>query len=231
LNSRCLAVIVASLFLMVGVDLRAQPAPAPEPDDVERLLARIEHSLEAGDVFGYLDLVAGTANRARAIDFSRSEIQPGATRAVIKERDRIPFGSSVSPDGYRLVVDVFVEFGQSGREATWRLDVQRLGGVWQIFDAERLTVVERLYRISLDGTRQFQAEPDRQRRGSRPRARYRPCVLRVVRRGRDGGRARRSRRNAISSAARDREGPGEDLLRQRDARRSVHGGVRQNGPV
>ena len=54
-------------------------------------------------------------------------------------------------------MDVFVEFGRSGREATWRLDVQRLGGVWQIFDAERLTVVERLFRISLDGTRQFNA--------------------------------------------------------------------------
>jgi hypothetical protein len=155
LNSRCLAVIAAALFLMAGVDVRAQPAP--ESDEVQRLLVRIEHSLEAGDVFGYLDLVAGTANRTRAVDFSRSEIQPGATRAVIKERDRIPFGSSVSPDGYRLVVDVFVEFGQSGREATWRLDVQRLGGVWQILDAERLTVVERLFRISIDGTRQFQA--------------------------------------------------------------------------
>jgi len=140
---------------MVGVDVRAQPAP--EPDDVQRLLVRIEQSLEAGDVFGYLDLVAGTANRARAIDFSRSEIQPGATRAVIKERDRIPFGSTVSPDGYRLIVDVFVEFSQSGREATWRLDVQRLGGVWQIFDAERLTVVEHLFRISLDEARQFNA--------------------------------------------------------------------------
>ena len=142
---------------MVGVDVRAQPSPAPEPDDVQRLLVQIEHSVEAGDVFGYLDLVAGTANRARAIDFSRSEIQPGATRAVIKERDRIPFGSTVSPDGYRLVVDVFVEFSQSGREATWRLDVQRLGGVWQIFDAERLTVVEHLFRISLDEARQFNA--------------------------------------------------------------------------
>jgi hypothetical protein len=157
LNSRCLAVIVASLFLMVGVDVRAQPAPAPEPDDVQRLLVRIEQSVQAGDVFRYLDLVAGTANRARAIDFSRSEIQPGATRAVIKERDRIPFGSTASPDGYRLVVDVFVEFNQSGREATWRLDVQRLGGVWQIFDAERLTVVEHLFRISLDEARQFNA--------------------------------------------------------------------------
>jgi hypothetical protein len=33
----------------------------------------------------------------------------------------------------------------------------RLGGVWQIFDAERLTVVEHLYRISLDGAREFSA--------------------------------------------------------------------------
>src|SRR5438093_262861 len=88
---------------------------------------------------------------------SRTYSRPNATRTVIKERDRIPFGSTISPDGYRLVVDVFVEFGQRGREATWRLDVQRLAGVWQIFDAERLTVVERLYRISLDGTRQFNA--------------------------------------------------------------------------
>jgi len=121
------------------------------------LLARVERIVQSGDVFGYLDLVAGTANRARAIDFSRSEIQPGATRVVVKERDRIPFGSSIAPDGYRLVVDVFVEFGQRGRESTWRLDVMRLGGVWQIFDAERLTVVERLYRISLDGAHEFSA--------------------------------------------------------------------------
>jgi hypothetical protein len=155
LNSRCLAVIVASLFLTIGPDVRGQPAPAP--DDIQQLLTRVEQTVQSGDVFGYLDMVAGTANRARAIDFSRSEIQPGATRVVVKERDRVPFGSSTSPDGYRLVVDVFVEFGQRGREATWRLDVLRLGGVWQIFDAERLTVVERLYRISLDGTRQFSA--------------------------------------------------------------------------
>jgi hypothetical protein len=155
LNSRHLAVIVATLFLTIGPRVGAQSAPAPE--DVQQLLARVERIVQSGDVFGYLDLVAGTANRARAIDFSRSEIQPGATRVVVKERDRIPFGSSIAPDGYRLIVDVFVEFGQRGRESTWRLDVMRLGGVWQIFDAERLTVVERLYRISLDGAHEFSA--------------------------------------------------------------------------
>jgi peptidase M1-like protein len=148
-------VIVATLLLTAGIDVRAQPAAAS--DDVQGLLTRVEQILQSGDVFGYLDLVTGSANRARAIDFSRSEIQPGATRAVVKERDRTAFGSTTSPDGYRLVVDVFVEFGQRAREATWRLDVMRIGGVWQIFDAERLTVVERLYRISLDGSRQFNA--------------------------------------------------------------------------
>jgi Peptidase family M1 domain len=157
LISRCLAIIVASLCLTAGGAARAQPPSPPEADDVQRLLTRIERLVGAGDVFGYLDLVAGTANRARAVDFSRSEIQPGATRAVVKERDRTPFGSTTNPDGYRLIVDVFAEFGQRGREATWRLDVQRRGGAWEIFDAERLTVVERLYRISLDGNRQFNA--------------------------------------------------------------------------
>ena len=157
MNSRCLAVLVASLLLLTSADVRAQPIPASEPDDIQRFLMRIEQIVGAGDVFGYLDLVAGTANRARAIDFSRSEIQPGATRAVVKERDRVPFGSTANPDGYRLVVDVFVEFGQRGREATWQLDIQRRDGVWQVLDAERMSAVERLYRISLDTTRQFNA--------------------------------------------------------------------------
>jgi Peptidase family M1 domain len=157
LNRRCLTAIAVLFCLLSALEVCAQQAPAPEPDDVQRLLARVEELLRGGDVFGYLDLVSGNANRARAIDFSRSEIQPGATRVVVKERDRVPFGSTIRPDGYRLFVDVFVEFGQRAREASWRLDVQRVGGVWQIFDAERLSGVERMFKVSLDGTRQYNA--------------------------------------------------------------------------
>ena len=82
---------------------------------------------------------------------------PGATRAVIRERDRVPFGSSLTPGGYRLVVDVFVEFGSRARVASWQLDVQKTAGGLQIIDAERLTSVENLYRIALDTTKQFAA--------------------------------------------------------------------------
>ena len=81
--------------------------------------------MQSGDLLAYLDLVSGVTNRTRAIDFARAEICAGAHRAVIRERDRIPFGSSLEPAGYRVVVDVFVEFGARARVATWQLDLQR----------------------------------------------------------------------------------------------------------
>ena len=130
----------------------------PSPDDaVQLLLHRLEGIVQAGDLLGYLDVVSGAANRARAIDFARTEILPGATRAAVRERDRLPFGSSLNPSGYRLVVDVFVEFGSRARVATWQLDVQGTEAGWQITAAERLTSVENLFHLTLDTARQFTA--------------------------------------------------------------------------
>jgi hypothetical protein len=128
-----------------------------DDDAVERLLHQLEPIVQSGDLIGYLDLVSGATNRTRAIDFGRSELVPGATRAVIRERDRVPFGSSLTPGGYRLVVDVFVEFGSRARVATWQIDVQRTAAGLQILNAERLTSVDNLFRIALDTTKQFAA--------------------------------------------------------------------------
>jgi hypothetical protein len=128
-----------------------------DADAIQRLLFRLEPIVQSGDLLAYLDMVSGVTNRTRAIDFARAEIYAGATRAVIRERDRIPFGSSLQPTGYRVVVDVFVEFGTRARVATWQLDVQRAEGSWQILDAQRLTSVENLFRLSLDTKQQFVA--------------------------------------------------------------------------
>ena len=159
------AALAISMYLLLAGDARAQAQPTPPApgataadDPVQRLLQQqLEPVVQAGDLLGYLDLVAGTANRARAIDFGHSEILPGATRAVIQERDRIAFGSSIDPGGYRVAVDVFVEFGQRARIATWQLDIQHRGESWQIVDQERLTSVENLYRLTLDSTKQYTA--------------------------------------------------------------------------
>ncbi len=138
---------------------RAQTPPlaASTPDDVQRLLTQLEHLVLTGDVVGYLDLVSGSANRVRATEFGRSEFQSGATRAVVRERERIPFGSSENPTGYRVVADVFTEFGSRGRVATWQLDVQRRSEGLEIYDEQRLSTVERLYRISIEPNQEFAA--------------------------------------------------------------------------
>jgi hypothetical protein len=153
-----------SLVLALAAPVQAQQpaaaaAAAPVEDDaaVQALLQRLEPVVQSGDLLGYLDLVAGAANRGRATDFGRSEILSGATRAVIRERDRVPFGSSLRPGGYRVIVDVFVEFGKRARVATWQLDIQRTDGPWQIIDQERLTSVENLYRVALDTSKQYAA--------------------------------------------------------------------------
>src|SRR5262249_17852862 len=156
-----ISAVVAAACLGVALIARAQvPAPpAPAPDQVQQFLSRLEQIVRTGDVLGYLDLVSGNANRSRATDFSRTEIQPGATRAVVKERERIPFGSTERPTGYRLVVDVFIEFGDMGRVATWQIDLQRRSdGTLEIFDQVRLTTVDRLFRLSLSDERQFSAQ-------------------------------------------------------------------------
>ena len=159
--------LCVSLAFALGAPVQAQQPvtgatatpTAPVEDDaaVQALLRRLEAVVQSGDLLGYLDLVAGAANRARAIDFGRSDILPGATRAAIRERDRVPFGGSLRPGGYRIVVDVFVEFGQRARVATWQLDIQRRDGPWQIVDQERLTSVENLYRVALDTSKQYAA--------------------------------------------------------------------------
>jgi len=152
---------IAVLTCLAGALSAAAQVPAqaaPAPDNVQRLLNHLEDLVLAGDVVGYLDLVPGNANRARAVDFSRTEIQSGATRAVVKERERMPFGSTLEPTGYRVIADVFVEYGALGRVATWQMDLQRRGDELEIFDQRRLTSVERLFRLSLDDERQFAAQ-------------------------------------------------------------------------
>ena len=150
--------MLACLACAQSVFAQAQPSsPASGPDDVQLLLTQLEQLVLSGDVVGYLDVVAGNANRVRATEFARTEFQTGATRAVIKERERIPYGSSEKPTGYRVVADVFTQFGSRARVATWQLDLQKREDGLSIFDEQRLSTVERLYHIALDPERQFAA--------------------------------------------------------------------------
>ena len=82
---------------------------------------------------------------------------PGATRVTVKERDREPLRGTLPGNGYRLSVDVFVEFGQRARNTTWQLEIKRVGDGWGIAGQDRMAQVENLNRLSLNAAKQFDA--------------------------------------------------------------------------
>ena len=141
----------------VVVPLRAQNA-----DGIQVLLRRVEQIVQTGSRDEYASLLAGSADRGRAVDFASAELPPGATRVIVQERDREPLRGSLPGDAYRLMVDVFTEFGDRARAATWRLDVKRVGSQgaadeWAITDADRVSSLENLYRLSLNASKQYTA--------------------------------------------------------------------------
>jgi hypothetical protein len=151
--------IVAMLALFVCADGVAR---AQENDGVASLLTRIEQAAKSGDTTAFLALLTSGANRERAVDFGSSELIPGATRAVLKERDREPLRGTLAGNGYRVMVDVLTEFGPRARAATWRFDVKRVGAPgsareWAIDEVERVSAVENLYRLAVNPAKAFTA--------------------------------------------------------------------------
>jgi peptidase M1-like protein len=134
---------------------------AQDTDGVRALLQRLERIIQSGDAQAYAGQLSETADKNAAGDFARFELAPGATRVVVRERDREPLAGTLPGNGYRLTLDVFTEFGNRARNATWRLDVKRVGEgsneVWLIADQRRFAQVENLHRLSLNRTKQFAA--------------------------------------------------------------------------
>src|SRR5215510_13661854 len=159
-------VLVAAMLSLAAVSAAgANPHASPQQavsTGVAMLLRRLEQVVQTGDATGYMTLLTDSADRARARDFGSSELMPGATRAVIQERDRQPLQGTLPDNGYSLLVDAFVEYGQRARIATWTIDIKRVGDAgspqeWGIADVTPVSSVESLYRLSVNTAKQYTA--------------------------------------------------------------------------
>ncbi len=120
------------------------------------MLLRLETALASGDPAQYLALVSPSADRADAEDFARAVVRPGATRAVVRERDRAAVGDTPDVTLIRLIVEVFIQSGPRGSVGTWRLDLKREAQArWMISAQDRLTTVDGLHRLELSSTKQY----------------------------------------------------------------------------
>jgi len=157
----CRRLLVAALLgLLAGSRPTATPAAqvVGAPDAASRELAlSLERVARSGDRPAFVALFAPTADLEQARAFAEAEVRPGATRVVMQERDRAPLTRGADETRYRVVLDVFTEHGPKGRAATWQLDVDRHGGRWRLLAASRLANVEKLYRLSVNTSRQFEA--------------------------------------------------------------------------
>jgi hypothetical protein len=151
------------LFLLACALICASPVAAQsrEADPVDSLLRRLEATLNSGVRDGLALLFAPTVPADDVQRFGDQLFIPGAVRSVVRERDRAQLEGAPPGDGFRLVVEMFVETPGKARILTTNIDMRRpTGGAldsWRIVAAEELTAVEGLYRLRLDASRAFTA--------------------------------------------------------------------------
>ena len=159
---RRIAVALAVLAAVLGQDAGTHAQQPPPIDGIVRLLLKIEQVMQAGRPERYMDLLSAVASREMAREAARSLITPGITRAVVRERDRLPLEGTLPGDGYRLMVEIFTEHGARADIVTWRLDIRRVptdesADEWRIVGQQRLSSIEGLYRLSLNTAKQYHA--------------------------------------------------------------------------
>jgi hypothetical protein len=150
--------LIAALGCLVAVG-RAQ---TPPDDGVGLLLTRLQAVLEAGEASRIAALVSDSAAPDLVVQLAPRIIMPGATRAVVKERERDALVGVLPGNGYRLIVDIFTETLSEARIVTARLDVRRANGdtapdAWHIGGGMVVTTVEGLHRLSVNASKQFAA--------------------------------------------------------------------------
>jgi hypothetical protein len=151
--------MVSRLMLVLALVLPAAAfagqAPArPLGDGVATLVSRLDAALTAGNRDAILALATPGRDRASIEEFSLLLTSPPAARVVINERDRAPLDG----EAMRVLVEIFTERDDEARLGTWRLDA-RPGpsgdDPWTIDAVSRLSVISGLYRLSIDGAKQY----------------------------------------------------------------------------
>lgn len=150
----------ATVQVNQGQAAQGQASPSANSANLDRditdVLLRLETVLASGDPAQFLSLVSPSADRTAAEDFARVAVRPGATRAVVRERDRASVGDTPDVTLIRLIVEVFIQSGPRGSVGTWRLDLQREAqGRWMISAQDRLTTVDGLHRLELSSKKQY----------------------------------------------------------------------------
>jgi hypothetical protein len=159
--------LLSLLVVLSGPAFAGQlPSRALEDEDltIHAFLQAVETSISTMDRARWTALLSPTADKDQALEFFDAMVPQGVTRVVVKERDRSALQGTLPGEGFRLMVEVFMETGPRGRIATWRLDIRRPRGddperqPWRILAEDRLASIEGLHRLTLQPEKQYAAK-------------------------------------------------------------------------
>ena len=147
-------IFLLALALAVPLPAHAQ-APASQPDPINAVLLEIERILTAADTRAFSALLLPNARTSP--ELLEEWLQPGVTRAVVKERLRAETADVPKGQGYDLYVDTLTELGRNGRVGTFLIRIRRASGAtaWRISEFIVLTTVRGLYRLTLTPEKQY----------------------------------------------------------------------------
>ena len=137
--------------------------PDAEELTIQAFLRDLESSIANADRDKWSALLSTLGDREASRAFFEEMVPQGVTRVVLKERDRTDLQGALPGEGYRLIIEVFLELGNRGNISTWRVDVRRPRGEdlgpqpWRIISEERLAYIEGLHRLSLQPDKQYAA--------------------------------------------------------------------------
>ena len=146
------AAVLCALTLLMPDTAAVAAAQNPPPDPVAALLHNLDAAMNAHDRAAFAALF--NVGQATIVQGYLADLFiPGATHSIIRERDRTPLEAVPAGQGYRVVVEFFVETTGRAKILTASLDVKRPadGDIdsWRIVAAEGLTSVEGLYKLRL----------------------------------------------------------------------------------
>jgi hypothetical protein len=148
------ALIVLACVLGCAMPVRAQPRSAGDP--VEAVVVVLERVLTTGDKAAFPALFDPSVSAERITSYSDDLFFRDAVRIALFERSRSPLEGVPAGDGFRLVVEMFMETRGQARILTAGLDIKRPRGgdadSWRISLVDEISAIDGLYRLRLNTT-------------------------------------------------------------------------------
>jgi hypothetical protein len=146
------ALIVAACILAGSLPARAQPRAAPDP--IDAVIRQLERVINAKDREGFPALFDTTVAADLITQHGYDLFLPGAVRTALFERSRGPLEGVPAGDGFRLVIEFFMETPGRARIVTAGVDIRRPRGgdatSWRISSIDSLSAIDGLYKLRLN---------------------------------------------------------------------------------